>query len=188
LRLFLAIKIPANIRNEITERIVEIKRLGPKVRWIAGDNLHITIVFLGEINREKAQQLEKICNRVIPELSVFEIGLGKLGLFSHKNKPKIIWLGINEGKENLQKLYKKLTIYLQEKKFNLESRSYIPHLTLGKIKTEKNKEVEDLVETTNLEKKWCFRVEEIKIMSSELSSSGAVYKEISNFRLQNLSS
>ena len=108
LRAFIAVEIPLEIKKAIAAEIANLhKGAGHGVRWVAVENIHLTLKFLGEISLASvellSQTLQAECNQHTP----FDITVGGLGCFPNFHRPRIIWIGLNIPPE-LNRLQHKL--------------------------------------------------------------------------------
>ena len=137
-RTFFAIKIP--LTKNISEIYQQIK-VGledEKVKWVEEQNLHITILFLGDTDEN---DIEIICDELSLRLKEFNSLLLKLtgtGVFKNVYNPKAIWLGIEES-ENLKELYEDIVNAIASKGFEIQKKDFKPHITIGRTKLIKNK-------------------------------------------------
>ncbi|WP_415885046.1 RNA 2',3'-cyclic phosphodiesterase [Neptuniibacter sp. QD37_6] len=165
MRLFLAIDLPEDLQDRITELYCpELEQ----VRWTASHQLHITLVFIGD---QPHQHLEEIIETV-SEISFepFELRLQKIGYF----KSGIIWLGIEES-EPLKRLQNSLSHKIRGLGIELEQRKYTPHITLGRCKRLTSHVVSEVSHkglgfTANIE------VNAFQLKSSILKADGAEYQ------------
>ena len=108
------------------------------------DNFHLTLVFLGEVESIRISKIEE-CMKSI-DLPSFTIQLTDLGKFK-RNNGDIYWIGVKESEE-LNKLYEELIRKLKNSGFQLEDRSYTPHLTLGrKVRINEDVDINSLSES-----------------------------------------
>lgn len=126
-RLFIALELSENCR----ERLAGLRTSIRGVRWLAADQLHLTIAFLGDVDVEPElrlrEQLEKV--RVPPFLLPIE-GVGTFGGF----RPSVIWSGVSTGHPHLFALHKRIHDALFAAHFEPELRSFHPHVTLARLK------------------------------------------------------
>ncbi|MGD9160477.1 MAG: RNA 2',3'-cyclic phosphodiesterase, partial [Desulfobacteraceae bacterium] len=95
IRLFLAFELPPNIKTEVAGISGEIKKSGLKASWVRPGNIHLTLVFLGDVNEEGIpgiiSGIDDIANRYEP----FDISLEGMGVFPDIRRPRVLWLGLN---------------------------------------------------------------------------------------------
>ena len=173
MRLFLAIELPDEIKTQIESLYLEEY---PHIRWVPPEQLHITLVFIGTQNSITLNDLiHKIAEIEFPS---FHLKAREIGYFNSG----VIWLGI-EDNDPLQQLQKKLRQKLEELNLNLESRKFIPHITLGRTK----KIDADLMEhfcnhTFGFKCSWA--IDSFQLKSSHLKQSGAIYETEADFQLE----
>jgi 2'-5' RNA ligase len=186
IRCFIAIQLPHNIQEEISSYIEKLKKTSHDVRWIKGENIHLTLKFLGEIDSTRVDLIKKNLYPLCDELSQFNIKISGSGCFPNKKRPRVFWLGMEQGKENpLFSLHNWIENKLITLDFEKEKRRFSPHLTLGRVRAKEAVDFSDLF--TFIEKKPFssinFKVEEIFFMQSILKPTGAEYQVIESYPL-----
>ncbi len=135
LRLFIALDLPGEIAKNISRLVRELAGRLTGVRWTPADNLHLTLKFLGRVGAERVPPVQGCLDRIAGRHLPLAVGLGGLGAFPHGQRPRVIWTGVEEGREKLAGLAEDLERGLAELGFPRESRNYTPHLTLGRVKS-----------------------------------------------------
>lgn len=182
IRLFVALEIPLEIRQKITEIRKKIAPSKVDFKWENEEKLHLTLKFIGEVREELLEQIKNELN-FIEGFQSFSCHLTKFGFFKKNGKPKILWVGLdldNKVIDLVNQLNEKLKIFgIPE-----ENRDFKAHLTLLRIKYNFD---ENLMNSF-----YNFQIPEIKftannvvLYKSELLKSGSVYKEIINYKLKN---
>lgn len=171
MRLFFGIEIP----NDEKERITHLKdrmKINGKVKWVETENLHITLLFLGE------QILEEVLKCLLDRIKIpsFLISLKGVGFFPNEKRQRVIWIGVGKGKENIIELYNALSNQLSSINFEKE-KEFSPHITIGRIKFG-NIEIQGL----NYESR-DFKVDEFVLFKSELTQKGPIYTKLERFKL-----
>lgn len=183
-RVFIAINLPEEIKRELSKYQEKWPELPAK--WIAKDNLHITLEFLGDLTEEELGEVCIIAKEVSKRHSSFSLNLDKV-LYgpSKKLPPKMVWAE-GEKSDDLLDLKEDLQEYLLEKiAFKPEVRGFVPHITLARIKEwewkkiepEERPEVSDDIDLI-------FTVESIEVMESELRKGGPEYTVIESHSLK----
>jgi 2'-5' RNA ligase len=132
-RIFIAVKIEA---GETLIKMISSFRDGLKnenIKWIAPDNLHITLAFLGDTQEDKIKAIITILKEICERSVEFEIEIKGTGVFKNIKDPRVIWTGI-EPSEKLIQLHHMIRIGLKDTAINIEDRHFKPHLTLGRIR------------------------------------------------------
>ena len=173
------ISIPVD--EKIVEKIIEIQNQLkiPGVRLVAPENIHITLLFLGELSEREVENVKELLNKI--SFDCFEVYVKGVGAFPDKKYIKIMWVGIKSEKLiSLAKLiYNKFKIKFE----------FVPHITIARIKkiSPKNKNI--LIKILNKFDKIDFGnyvVEEIKLMKSILDKNGPQYSELFSRKLDKI--
>lgn len=128
MRLFIAINFNEEIKNHLMDAIQKLKQSSVKGNFTQRDNLHLTLVFIGEVGTDKVDQIKSVINRVKSES--FDLAFGGIGRFKRKGS-EIYWVGV-EKNEMLYSINNQLTEELRIEGFDIEKREFKPHLTLGR--------------------------------------------------------
>jgi|SRR3989344_279736 len=182
MRCFIALDLPVEIIKEIKKIQKELPEfIGKKTE---SENLHLTLKFLGEVSKEKIEQIKRVLREI--KFDAFETEIDSIGTFSEK-AVRIIWLHLI----NCNQLQKEIDDSLKSL-FKPEER-FMSHLTIARVKNVKNSPRDDSAEPKKefLEKlkkikipKINFMVENFKLKSSMLKSEGPVYEDIETYNLE----
>ncbi len=148
-------------------------------------NLHLTLKFLGEVREEKLKELIETCQIIGEAFSPFSLCLKGVGIFPNIKRPRIIWAGVEKGKENLKEITKLLEEKLEKKGFPVEKREFQGHLTLARVRraAKGEKFLENLVEEFKEEEFCSFPVTKFYVMESELKGEGPTYTVLKEIKL-----
>jgi RNA 2',3'-cyclic 3'-phosphodiesterase len=139
-RLFIAIKIkPDSIFLEQFRELKEALK-HDSIKWVEEHNIHITLKFLGETDESRIPAIGRALDRVARETKVFRFSLEGLGIFGSKYDPRVIWTAIKPY-EVLARLMEKVHQALEAEGFERDRQNLVPHLTLGRIKSLKDKKL-----------------------------------------------
>lgn len=184
LRTFIAVEIGKGLRARVQSLQDTLGRTGVEVKWVEQENLHVTMLFLGEVD---ARELPKVC-RVVQECASaqppFNMTLERVGCFPNERRPRVVWVGIGEGAAELIALHDAMEIPLQDLGYRREERRYTPHITLGRVKSDCS--TTDLSASIAKRADWKggeIMVTEIHVMSSELRPQGPIYTVLSRAKL-----
>lgn len=136
-RTFIGIDIGDAIRGSAAALQKELAKGGLDVKWATPESMHITLLFLGDVDD---RELHAVCRGVKAAVSdepAFALRVSGVGAFPNARRPKVVWGGITDGADPLQRLH----LALEEEMLELgcyrkEERGYTPHLTLGRVTTE----------------------------------------------------
>ena len=161
----------------------KIKDTGANVKLVEPKNVHITLKFLGDAEEEKIDEIEEIMKNAIKDVDPFDIQLKSTGAFPNQNYMKVIWIGINNG-EKIGIIANKIDEELSNIGFEKEKRKFSAHLTIGRVKSAKNKD--QLVQIIEKYKEFEFadvKVDSIKLKKSELTPKGPIYTTLKEIKL-----
>ena len=134
LRLFIAIEIDAAVRQNVVQLQRTLGVVAPSVKWVEPHNLHVTVLFLGEVEDRELHGLFKMLTKVCVKAVPFDLRLGGVGAFPTPRRPKTLYAGVTAGADKLQSLYAAIEEPLLDLGgYRQEERAYTPHLTLGRV-------------------------------------------------------
>jgi 2'-5' RNA ligase len=174
-RLFVAIRPP----DPIIDALVDAMDDSPELGWVASDNLHLTLRFIGEVERPLANDLADALSRV--RARPFDIRINGVGRFDQRNSGAL-WAGV-EPKEPLSALGAKVERVCQSVGLEPERRAFHPHITLARWKGRRTREVQAFLERTGGLASEPFAVDEFILFESRLSRHGAHYEAVATYRL-----
>jgi 2'-5' RNA ligase len=180
LRTFVAVDLGREIRQRIVALQEELARTGTEVKWVEPENLHVTLLFLGEVEDREIPQVCRIVADGAQQQPAFLMSIESVGCFPNVRRPRVVWVGVGEGAQPLIALHDALEIPLQELGYRREERRYTPHVTLGRVKSDRS----TAALASALERKAVWKggeitVGEILVMSSKLSPQGPRYNVLS---------
>jgi 2'-5' RNA ligase len=196
LRLFLALELPLQLRESIKDEVARLRDTFPRSRWVANRNLHLTLLFLGEVGEDALRVLHANLDTAILGAPSFELVLGKPGWFRSRRKTSTFWIGI-EPSEALTDLRHRVEVgatgvtgasgasgiphLLDERS---KGQSFQPHLTVARSEVSWSQEALNRWRGT-FSKLRGMRIPATKVllMQSDLHSGGPNYRDISRFPL-----
>ncbi len=185
LRTFVAVPIEKSTRARAAALQETLARAGADIKWVESKNLHITLLFLGEV---EDKQLPAVCNvvaDVVGRNAPFGMSVEGAGCFGNPRRPRTLWVGVGAGLEELKALHDALEPPLMDLGcYRREERPYTPHLTLGRVKGEDAGD--ELAKALARQSAWKGGqgdVREIHVMSSVLGPTGPDYMVLSRAKL-----
>lgn len=175
MRIFIAIELPAEIKNALAAIQNELRTARAEIGWTKVDNIHLTLKFLGEIESAKAPAITNACIQAAASVAPFLLEVKDLGVFPNLRQPRILWAGLAGALGELRILHQNIDRNLHHLGFEKDARAFKPHLTLGRVKSNKN--LTALISKLGACKlpELSFQAKEIFVMQSQLQSGGAVY-------------
>lgn len=179
IRSFISIEIPRPIREQMVRALEPLKSVRGKFNWSSTNNLHITLKFLGDCTRGRLELISKRLADIAARHRPFEMTFGGVGVFPSHAAPRIIWLGVKDGVEQLLKLSKDVTDSMEEIGFKKESRPFRPHITLARIKYLSSRDaLKASIEALPQVHIDGMTADHIFLMRSQLRTKGAIYTVI----------
>lgn len=175
LRCFIAIELPDEIKKNIDTYVEQLKAAKADVKWVPAKNLHLTLKFLGSTPEELLTEINRKLSSTAKLHDRFTCRISGAGVFPNIKQPRVIWLGIKDAEEMI-KLQKDADESMAELGFKKEDREFNPHLTIGRARSPKNKDM--LIKELATLKEVDFgkiEVQNITLMKSELKPGGAEY-------------
>ncbi|CUU11404.1 MAG: RNA 2',3'-cyclic phosphodiesterase [Fimbriimonadales bacterium] len=185
MRLFVAVLIPPDLMHRLAQEQARLKRHLPDraLRWVAPENFHITLLFLGEQPEERLSAIREAVQQASSEVAPFTIQVQGLGVFPNWNRPQVLWSGVEQGTAPLTQLAQRLQQNLLE---TPERKPFHAHITLARIKEGQSDLAKRLLMQVEPRKNHLFGAYEashISLMLSELTPQGSRYTELERFEL-----
>ena len=133
-RLFIAVPLPAAVRDQVARIIDHLARTDLPVRWIDPANGHLTLHFLGEIEPEMAELLRMALGVAVANHPSFDLRTSDPGVFPSARRPRVLWLGLWGPTYRLEDLYNDLGDFLDDFGLDIEDAPFHPHITLGRVR------------------------------------------------------
>jgi len=176
MRTFVAIELPEEIRREIgkVQDMLKKDEEPSRIKWVEVENIHLTLKFLGELSAERVQDLSRGVEEALVGYSPFPISFKEIGAFPNWGRARVIWIGVEEGKEGVTRIQRKIEDSLARLQFEPEERSFQPHITIGRVK-----EGRGILKNPGVVfKSEPFPVGHVSIMKSTLTPKGPIYERI----------
>ena len=174
-RLFVAIRPPQEIRDLVIDAMDD----SADFRWRDDEQLHLTLRFIGEVERPVADDLADALRGI--RAAPFELRIAGVGRFEQRNSGAL-WAGV-EPKAPVAALAAKVERVCQLVGLEPERRAFRPHITLARWKGRRSREVADFLDRRRGLASEPFPVTEFILFESRLSRHGAHYEEVANYGL-----
>jgi RNA 2',3'-cyclic 3'-phosphodiesterase len=175
-RLFVAIRPPEPIRDLLIDAMDD----SADFRWQDEEQLHLTLRFIGEVERPVAEDLAAALARIRAE--PFELRIAGVGRFEQRSGGAL-WAGV-EPKARVAALAAKVERACQQIGLEPERRAFHPHITLARWKGRRTREVQDFLERYRALASELFAVTDFTLFESRLSRHGAHYEEVASYPLE----
>jgi|UniRef100_A0A7C3SJL9 2'-5' RNA ligase len=179
LRAFLAIDPPAGLHPLFAQVQEELKKSGADVRWVPVGNVHITLKFFGQIAETQVEPIVAAARDIARRKPPFVLKITGAGAFPSIKNPRVVWLGVEGDLNVLAELYRQLEAAFANLGFPPEDRPFSPHLTLGRMKSSRNRvELSRYLATLPPVESEPFQIREIVLYRSTLSPHGSTYSPL----------
>jgi 2'-5' RNA ligase len=186
MRLFIAFDLNDHARLAIA---AEQERLGAalaasresSIRWVRPEQMHVTLVFLGEVDDERADALAADIGSDVAH-PPFEIVFNGTGVFPPRGAPKVLWIGVTAGAEAAIAVQTELTQRVARHGVPLETRPFQPHLTIGRWRESRPADRERILKAAG-GGSISVPLDHATLYRSRLSPAGPSYMELARARL-----
>jgi 2'-5' RNA ligase len=183
--MFVAIDLPASLRESLAILIAALRRDLPGLRWVKPEGIHLTLKFLGDVPEAQDLRLREVLHRAVPSaVPPFDVRVEGVELFPDKGRPRVVWTGLREVNGSLLALQQRVEGAAKEAGFPAEGRPFKPHLTLARMG--EGRPASDLpliLARHSLDDLGSFRVSTVCLFQSILRQGGAEYRHIEEFHL-----
>ncbi|QTA86433.1 RNA 2',3'-cyclic phosphodiesterase [Desulfonema magnum] len=179
IRTFIAIELPSDITAHISDVQKRLKTFGFKMRWVRPENIHLTLKFLGDINKADIEKVGNAMTHAVKECTPLSLAAKGIGVFPGIKRARVIWTGLKGDIHPLIELQKNLEGNLEGIGFPKEKRPFKGHLTLARAKgnMDPQKLLDAINEIGNSESETFF-ADKVILFKSELKPTGAVYTKL----------
>jgi RNA 2',3'-cyclic 3'-phosphodiesterase len=175
-RAFLAVGIPDQQRERMAPFLATCQALVPAFRWVAPDSWHLTLRFLGGVDRNRLEALAADLRAVSVE--PFPVRFDGVGSFGRGSAVRVVWLGLAAGSEELGRLAAEIEARCAAEGFEAEARPYNPHLTLARSRQKRGDRLPELPPPPQLPG---WTVTGFQLYRSRLGPGGAAYSVLEGF-------
>jgi 2'-5' RNA ligase len=185
LRTFIAVETGKAIRDRCVALQEGLAQAAEGVKWVEPENLHVTLLFLGEVEDRTVPTLCRAVAEVCAGHGRFRLSIEGVGCFPNPRRPRVVWVGVGAGGGELIALHEALEPPLLALGcYRREERRYTPHITLGRVRGEGSTAA--LAAALAHKAQWqagITEVREVRVLSSELTPKGPIYTILSRAKL-----
>jgi len=161
---------------------VDVPQEGEGARRLAAS--HLTLRFLGEVPPERNEAIADGLRGAAQETPPFSLRLEGIGAFPSVSHPRVVWVGVTEGRNDVIELARRVRAAL-EAEFGPDTEVFVPHLTLFRVRSpmDRTMAVELLSGARPAPPPWDVAVDRLLLKESILGPRGAVHRTIASFPL-----
>lgn len=184
MRAFVALEIPSEqVLEELVRFQHEVAESGADLKLVERENLHFTVKFLGEISEEQARQADRRLAALT--LHAVDITVRRVGAFPGGGRPRVVWAGVAQEEQAALSGLAASAIGALEGIGERDERGFQPHVTLARVRSERNRESLIALIRRNSEREFGrARLVELKLKSSVLTPRGPFYKDLGVYSLR----
>jgi 2'-5' RNA ligase len=175
-RCFLAVRVPPDRAGALRDAQARLRAVAGDWKWVDADSFHITLKFLGEVERAAIPGLWASVSEALRGSQCFVMQFCGLGVFPNPRAPRVAWAGIDGGAVELRELAARVEEACVARGFERERRPFRAHLTLGRARRQARDTglaaaLADFTEAQLGEA----MVDRVLLMKSTLTPRGAIY-------------
>jgi 2'-5' RNA ligase len=174
-RLFVGLRPPLAVREALTATMAGV----PGARWQDDNQLHITLRFIGEVERPIAEEIALALGGISAD--ALDLAVAGVGAFDSRGRPKALWAGVTPHAP-LAHLHRKIDQTLVRMGLKPERRAYLPHITLARLNANAGAAERWLADHAALASA-VFRIDQFLLYESHLGRTAASYGAIARYPL-----
>ncbi|MBT9129860.1 MAG: RNA 2',3'-cyclic phosphodiesterase [candidate division WS2 bacterium] len=181
MRIFSGIPITGQCYGKLNSVLQELSVNNTEYRWVLPQNTHITLHFFGERKIEEVELIHRIMQKKISQFTSIIIRITNAGAFPDNRKPRVIFFNL-EDKGYLKNIYQDISGALREQKVDFDDKSFVSHLTLGRLARKYTNSKMPSIEPLNE----LLEIKQVNLYQTVLNPAGAVYTVLREYPLTNL--
>lgn len=184
IRIFVALTTPRDACGKIAGVRDTLRATRADVHWEPDAKLHCTLKFLGDTDERRVPGICNALESIAAPLPAFPVSYRSVGAFPTWRNPRVVWIGMDDPEGILVRLHHDLDRALAGIGIPEDDRPFHPHVTIGRIRGQKNlRNLITTAETITFDSGPA-RIEEMDLIRSELSPGGSVYTTLKSFSLK----
>lgn len=133
-RTFIAFPLTLPNRERLARVRTDLDAEGADIKWVAPENMHLTLRFLGDVDEETAGKITAGLPQAFSNIESVDVTISGLGAFPSPARPKVIWAGVTDSGNQLADIHGRLQEFLAGLSFPVEERPFAAHITLGRVR------------------------------------------------------
>ena len=183
IRTFIALDTPETV-TKVALSLQSSVKVNPKaVRWVRKENIHITLRYIGSTAPGEVEKINRLLSEIVGQNSDLSLNISGTGCFPKKERPRILWLGVDGDVVELKLLVEMINSEMDQLGYPQEERNYSPHISIGRIRYPQKvtPDVTDFLSAEYEAISW--NIPKIIFYQSELLPSGAIYSILGTHNL-----
>lgn len=186
MRLFIAIDLDDDARAAIAaeqQRLKQALRSAPSLKWVRPEQMHLTLVFIGEVDEARAAQIGIAVGPPIP-VPPFDLVFAGAGMFPPRGRPNVLWIGAADGEAQAIAVQREIASRVAACGVSLETRPFHPHLTLARWRDSRPSDRQRVLDAATNRAVARVRVDAATLYHSKLSPAGPTYTPLARAALR----
>lgn len=181
-RMFVAIELDDSA-SALRASARQAQALPPTFKFVKPDQLHLTLVFLGDVASPLSDRIIAAMQQPIDDVPPFHMAFGGLGVFPPRGAPRVLWLGVSEGEREVIALQRTVARRMEALGIQPEDRPFHPHLTIGRWRQSRPSDRPTLRSDAHTSTAG-MSVDRVTLFESRLSSKGPTHVALAHAPLQ----
>lgn len=170
--------------DDVRRKMAKVQRLlaetGADIKLVETENIHVTMRFLGNVAPSMVDSLFERMKQI--QFAPFAVQLKGIGVFPSLSYPRVVWIGITEGANELRGIFDQLEPQLRELGFAPDQHGFSPHLTIARVRSARNKpQLIDFVKKNTEFDFGKIQADCLRLKQSTLSPKGPTYSTLKEF-------
>jgi RNA 2',3'-cyclic 3'-phosphodiesterase len=168
-RLFISLELLPTV----AQLLVRLNPRIPGIRWLADEQIHLTLAFLGNVDTGAEQKLRAHLAGI--HFTAFFLPLREIRTFPARGRPNVIWIGVGRGHPHLFQLHKRVTDAALAAGSEPDLRPWRPHITLARCQDVSAQSLHRFLRALADFDGGLVPINSFQLKSSRLSAAGSVY-------------
>lgn len=134
MRLFVALELPDGVREDLARAIDALRPAAENAKWVPPENLHLTVVFLGETPSDRVSRLVEALELAAADVVPFSTSAEGVGAFPSPRRARVLWAGLADSGGDMARVAEAVASRLEETGIPRELREFTPHVTLARFR------------------------------------------------------
>ncbi|MGB0206149.1 MAG: RNA 2',3'-cyclic phosphodiesterase [Neptuniibacter sp.] len=134
IRAFFALTLPDSVVRWLADHADTLCEFDRKteVHWVDSDRYHLTLCFLGDINLNKVDDLERCARESLKDFTSFQVHINQTEFYK-VNKGLSLIAALPDVNAELDSLHSVMADVTQEAGVDYKEKGFKPHITLGRL-------------------------------------------------------
>lgn len=185
-RTFVAVELSGSVKKRAAAAIKHLQLAEAKVAWVRPENMHLTLKFLGDVPDHELNDVCRAVSKAVAAIEPFEMVFRGCGAFPSVDRPRTIWLGVDQGHDEASELQAAVDDSLKNLRFPKETRRFQPHLTLGRVHEHHHGRLDELSKQIENLRDYdgdLTVIDEVVVFASFLGRGGTTYEPLGHCEL-----